>query len=85
MDVEIAENYPSDCEEEIVEEELIHVVMDDPEEMSTLNPNSNVRMVAIDSDSPALQIENKVCRFICLTNFDDYYFEFRLMSMYVRE
>lgn len=46
--------------EEIIEETLIHVVMDNPEDMSTLNPSSNVRVIAVDSDSPALQIENKV-------------------------
>lgn len=49
--------------EEIIEETLVHVVMDNPEDMSTLNPSSNVRVIAIDSDSPALQIENKV--FLC--------------------
>lgn len=48
-----------DCEE-IVEETLIHVVMDNADEMSILNPNSNVRVLAVDSDSPVLQIENKV-------------------------
>lgn len=71
MNVERAENDSSHCEEEIeVEEEsFIHVVMDNAEEMSTVNANSNVRMIAIDSDSPALQIENKVCTFICWTNF----------------
>lgn len=81
MDVDTVENDPSDCEE-IVEEEFIHVVMDDPEEMSILNSNSNVRMIALESDSPAMQIENKVRGFICLTNFDDYFFEFRLIFMY---
>lgn len=48
-----------DCEE-IVEETLIHVVMDNADEMSILNQNSNVRVLAVDSDSPVLQIENKV-------------------------
>jgi len=48
-----------DCEE-IVEETLIQVVMDNADEMSILNANSNVRVIGIDSDSPALQIENKV-------------------------
>ena len=48
-----------DCEE-IVEETLIHVVVDNADEMSVLNANSNVRVIAMDSDSPALQIENKV-------------------------
>jgi len=48
-----------DCEE-IVEETLIHIVVDNADEMSILNANSNVRVIALDSDSPALQIENKV-------------------------
>lgn len=46
--------------EEVVEETLIHVVMDNPEETVNVNPNSNVRLIGIDSESPALQIENKV-------------------------
>jgi len=59
-----SENDPTDSQdcEEIVEETLIHVVMDNADEMSILNANSNVRVIAIDSDSPALQIENKVSR-----------------------
>lgn len=70
MEVKSPEMDLSDCEEEIIEEEFIHVVMDNAEEdMSNpiVNPNSNVRIIAIDSDSPALQIENKVCTrfFIC--------------------
>lgn len=48
-----------DCEE-IVEETLIHVVVDNADEMSILNANSKVRVIAVDSDSPALQIDNKV-------------------------
>ncbi|CAI6345280.1 unnamed protein product [Macrosiphum euphorbiae] len=51
-----------DCEE-IVEETLIHVVVDNADEMSILNSNSNVRVIAVDSDSPALQIENKIFHF----------------------
>ncbi|NP_001280350.1 uncharacterized protein LOC100569993 [Acyrthosiphon pisum] len=51
-----------DCEE-IVEETLIHVVVDNADEMSILNANSNVRVIAVDSDSPALQIENKIFHF----------------------
>lgn len=51
-----------DCEE-IVEETLIHVVMDNADEMSILNPNTNVRVLAVDSDSPVLQIENKIFHF----------------------
>lgn len=54
-----AESCSSDYEE-IVEETLIHVVMDNPDEISHVNVNSNVRMIAIDSDSPMLQIENQV-------------------------
>lgn len=46
--------------EEIIEESMIHVVLDNADEMSTLNANSNVRVIGVDSDSPALQIENKV-------------------------
>lgn len=53
----------SDCEE-IFEESLIHVVMDNPDDMSTMNINSNVRVNAINSDSPTLQIENKVILFV---------------------
>lgn len=51
-----------DCSdyEEIVEESLIHVVIDDPDEIVNVNANSNVRLIAVESESPALQIENKV-------------------------
>jgi len=59
MDHEGEETDSSDYEE-IVEESLIHVVMDNPDDMSTVNINSNVRLIAVDSDSPALQIENNV-------------------------
>jgi len=45
----------SDCEES-----LIHVTKDNPDDMSTVNINSNGRLIAMDSDSPALKIENKV-------------------------
>jgi len=56
------EDEETDCSdyEEIVEESLIHVVMDNPDDMSTVNVNSNVQLIGVDSDSPALQIENKV-------------------------
>lgn len=58
------ENANSDCSdyEEIVEESLIHVVMDDPDEMAIVNVNSNVRLIAPESESPALQIDNKVIK-----------------------
>jgi hypothetical protein len=46
--------------EEIVEETLIHVTVDNADEMSILNANSNVRVLAVDSETPVLQIENKV-------------------------
>jgi len=59
-----AENDLSDCEEIVVEETFIQVTPDNPDEMSDLNENSNVRLIAIDSDAPALQIENKVAFYI---------------------
>lgn len=45
---------------EFVEEKFVHVVVDNLEDMSTVNTNSNVRMNALDTDSPVLQIEKKV-------------------------
>jgi len=58
-----AENDLSDCEEIVVEETFIQVTPDNPDEMSDLNENSNVRLIALDSDAPALQIENKIFHF----------------------
>ncbi|XP_060877870.1 zinc finger MYM-type protein 1-like [Metopolophium dirhodum] len=57
-----SENDSTDTQDcvELFEETLIQVVMDNADEMSILNANSNVRVIAVDSDSPALQIENKV-------------------------
>lgn len=52
--------------EEICEQSLIHVVMDNPDDMSTVNTNTNVRMIGVDSDSPVLQIENQVISFVSM-------------------
>ncbi|XP_026813911.1 general transcription factor 3C polypeptide 6 isoform X1 [Rhopalosiphum maidis] len=49
--------------EEIVEEALIHVTVDNADEISILNVNSNVRVLAVDSETPVLQIENKIFHF----------------------
>lgn len=46
--------------DEIVEENFIHVVLDSFEDSSTINANSNVLVTALETESPVLQIENKV-------------------------
>lgn len=46
--------------DEVVEESLIHVTLDNADDTSNVNATSNVRVIAIDTDSPALQVENKV-------------------------
>lgn len=48
--------------EEIVEETLIQVVVNNPDDVSHLNVNSNVRVTAIESNNPVLQIENQVLK-----------------------
>lgn len=48
----------SECDE-VVEEMFVHVVLDSIEDTSTINANSNVRVKALETDSPVLQIENK--------------------------
>lgn len=50
----------SDSEEIVVEETLIQVTTNNPDDMFSMNANSNVRVIAVDSNSPVLQIENKV-------------------------
>lgn len=50
----------SDSEEIVVEETLIQVSTNNPDDMFSMNANSNVRVIAVDSNSPVLQIENKV-------------------------
>lgn len=50
----------SDSEEIVVEETLIQVTTNNPDDMFSMNANSNVRVIAVDSNSPILQIENKV-------------------------
>lgn len=50
----------SDSEEIVVEEALIQVTTNNPDDMFSMNANSNVRVIAVDSNSPVLQIENKV-------------------------
>lgn len=47
-------------EEIVVEETFIQVSMDNPNDMPIFNVNTNARLMAVDSDSPTLQIENKV-------------------------
>lgn len=75
-----SDNDPTDSQdcEEIVEETLIHVVVDNADEMSTLNANSNVRVIAIESDSPALQIENKVPITKVFTSFFKFQISFHI-------
>lgn len=46
--------------DEVVEESLIHVTLDNADDTANVNATSNVRVIAIESDSPALQVENKV-------------------------
>lgn len=65
--LEDEENNLLDDEEIVVEETLIQVSIDDPDEMSSVNSNSIVRVIALETDSPVLQIENKVSFiFVCI-------------------
>lgn len=50
--------------DEVVEEMFVHVVLDSLEDTSTINANSNVRVKALETESPVLQIENKASGFV---------------------
>ncbi|XP_050520930.1 uncharacterized protein LOC126894164 [Daktulosphaira vitifoliae] len=50
----------SSSDEEIVEENYIHVTVDNPDEFNALNVYSNARIIGIDTESPILQVHNKI-------------------------
>ncbi|VVC32147.1 Hypothetical protein CINCED_3A016998 [Cinara cedri] len=58
-----AETGESSDWEEFVEEKFIHVVLDSVEDTATINVNSSVQVKALETDSPILEIDNKIFHF----------------------